>query len=53
VLVRNWINGVERESIEGLCGEFGSVLPTEEKKARGLPALLSNPLSGCTLLSLK
>ncbi|XP_026457582.1 signal peptide peptidase-like 2 isoform X1 [Papaver somniferum] len=53
VLVRNWVDGVEREYIEGLSGEFGSVLPMEEKKARRLPAVLSNPLNGCTLPSSK
>ncbi|OVA01645.1 Protease-associated domain [Macleaya cordata] len=53
VLVKNWLNGVEGESFEGLSGEFGLSLPSDEEKAIRFPAVFSNPLNGCISSSSK
>ncbi|CAN6447983.1 unnamed protein product [Victoria cruziana] len=53
VKVKNWVNGEEGISMVGLSARFGSPLPTREKEAVKLNAVLANPLNGCSNSSLK
>nr|DAD24076.1 TPA_asm: hypothetical protein HUJ06_025539 [Nelumbo nucifera] len=53
VKVKNWVDGVEGESIDGLTARFGATLPSEESKALKLPVVLMNPLNCCTNSSSK
>ncbi|KAF6133973.1 hypothetical protein GIB67_040737 [Kingdonia uniflora] len=47
VKVKNWVNGVQAETIVGMNARFGSTLPSEEDKAQKLPAAFANPSSCC------
>lgn len=51
--MKNWVNGEEGISMVGLSARFGSSLPTREKEAVKLNAVLANPLNGCSNSSLK
>ncbi|KAK9146098.1 hypothetical protein Sjap_006001 [Stephania japonica] len=53
VKVKNWVDGVEGESIVGLSARFGTSLPSEEDKAHTFPAVFTNPLNCCTPSSVK
>lgn len=53
VLVKTWVNGVEAKSFEGLSGQFGTSLPSDEDKALRLPVAFSNPALGCSRSSTK
>lgn len=51
VIVKNWVDGVEGETIEGLGARFGAALPTREKEGLRLSASIPNPLDCCSTLS--
>ncbi|KAH0638211.1 hypothetical protein KY289_038126 [Solanum tuberosum] len=53
MLVKLWVNGGEEDSIVGLSAAFGSVLPTDTKRASRLPAVYTQPLNGCSASSTK
>lgn len=48
VKVKQWVNGDEDETLSGISASFGSLLPNEAEKGSKLPAVVSNPLNGCT-----
>nr|ANJ02798.1 peptidase A22B [Solanum demissum] len=53
MLVKLWVNGGEEDSIVGLSAAFGSVLPTDTKRASRLRAVYTQPLNGCSASSTK
>lgn len=53
VKIKNWVNGDESASLDGLSARFGASLPTSVFKALRLPAILANPLNSCNKLSSK
>ncbi|XP_021733233.1 signal peptide peptidase-like 5 [Chenopodium quinoa] len=52
VKVKYWINGVEKGLLKALTADFGPYPPREEKSPR-LPAVLTNPVNGCSNLTSK
>lgn len=48
VKVKNWVNGVEGESLVGLSARFGSSLPTRAEGVLKIRAVFTNPLNGCS-----
>lgn len=52
VKVKYWIDGVEKGLLSAVNAKFGPYPPLKEKSSR-LPAVLTNPLNGCSNLSLK
>ncbi|TMW97607.1 hypothetical protein EJD97_005235 [Solanum chilense] len=53
MLVKLWVNGGEEDPIVGSSAAFGSVLPTDTKRASRLPAVYTQPLNGCSASSTK
>nr|DAD37157.1 TPA_asm: hypothetical protein HUJ06_007798 [Nelumbo nucifera] len=53
VLVKNWVDGVEGESLVGLSAKFGAILPRQRRDALKLPVVFANPLSCCSSSSSK
>ncbi|URD86818.1 signal peptide peptidase-like [Musa troglodytarum] len=53
VKIKNWVNGDESASLDGLSARFGASLPTSVSKALRLPAILANPFNSCNKLSSK
>ncbi|XVF84410.1 hypothetical protein PTKIN_Ptkin17bG0035000 [Pterospermum kingtungense] len=53
VKVKIWVDGVEGKDLAGLTASFGATLPEEANKSPKLPAVLSNPLNGCSSSSSK
>ncbi|XP_078434233.1 signal peptide peptidase-like 2 [Wolffia australiana] len=53
VKVMNWVDGVEGQTVFGLSAKFGGLLPVNVKESLRLPAVLANPISGCTNSSSK
>ncbi|KAF8388498.1 hypothetical protein HHK36_027170 [Tetracentron sinense] len=53
VKVKNWVDGIEGESIVGLSASFGASLPSHADKALRLPAVFANPLNCCASSSSK
>ncbi|KAG9441723.1 hypothetical protein H6P81_017577 [Aristolochia fimbriata] len=47
VKVKNWVDGVEKESVDGLSARFGAVLPSNINEALRLPAVMANPPHSC------
>ncbi|KAG9447124.1 hypothetical protein H6P81_013252 [Aristolochia fimbriata] len=43
VKVKNWVDGVEKESVDGLSARFGAVLLSSINEALRLPAVMANP----------
>ncbi|XP_057957928.1 signal peptide peptidase-like 2 isoform X2 [Malania oleifera] len=48
VKIKNWVNGVEGESVVGLSARFGASLPSHAENDLKLPAVFSNPLNCCS-----
>ncbi|KAK9932746.1 hypothetical protein M0R45_019970 [Rubus argutus] len=48
VKVKNWVNGDEGKTAEGVGAKFGALLPSEVEKAIRLPVVVSNPYNGCS-----
>lgn len=53
MLVKLWVNGAEEEPIVGNSAAFGSVLPTNIRRASRLPAVYTQPSNGCLASSTK
>ncbi|XP_050205938.1 signal peptide peptidase-like 3 [Mercurialis annua] len=53
VKVMNWVDGVEGDTFAGITARFGGVLPSAAKDGLRLPAVYSNPLTGCSTSSSK
>eukprot|EP00262_Sarcandra_glabra_P006316 TRINITY_DN1848_c0_g1_i1.p1 TRINITY_DN1848_c0_g1~~TRINITY_DN1848_c0_g1_i1.p1 ORF type:complete len:543 (+),score=76.46 TRINITY_DN1848_c0_g1_i1:149-1777(+) len=53
VKVKNWVNGVEQESIVGISARFGTSLPSRADESLKRPAVLSNPFDCCANSSSK
>ncbi|KAK9288813.1 hypothetical protein L1049_017278 [Liquidambar formosana] len=52
VKVKNWVNGIEGESLVGLSARFGASLPTRAEGPK-LPAIFSKPSNSCSSSSSK
>ncbi|XP_020104048.1 signal peptide peptidase-like 2 [Ananas comosus] len=48
VKIRNWVNGVEGESLVGISARFGVPLPSHDSEVLKKKAVLANPLNSCT-----
>lgn len=53
VKVKNWVNGVEGETVVGLTASFGAPVPSQETEALRLPAVMADPFSCCSKSSSK
>ncbi|RWR87172.1 PA domain-containing protein/Peptidase_A22B domain-containing protein [Cinnamomum micranthum f. kanehirae] len=53
VKVKNWVNGVEGETVVGLTASFGTPVPSQETEALRLPAVMADPFSCCSKSSSK
>ncbi|KAF9610980.1 hypothetical protein IFM89_026260 [Coptis chinensis] len=53
VKVKNWANGIDGETIDGLSAGFGVSLPSHMDKAIKLPAVFADPANCCTNSSVK
>ncbi|XP_015887060.2 signal peptide peptidase-like 5 [Ziziphus jujuba] len=48
VKVKNWADGVERDTFVGVNARFGSLLPIRYNSTLKWPVVLTNPLNGCS-----
>ncbi|KAL3829253.1 hypothetical protein ACJIZ3_018055 [Penstemon smallii] len=48
VIVKRWLDGVEKDPLIGSTAAFGSVVPAHLKEAHRLPATFSEPLNSCS-----
>ncbi|XP_028547743.1 signal peptide peptidase-like 2 isoform X2 [Dendrobium catenatum] len=53
VMVKSWLDGVQRPEIVGVSARFGATLPRYLSEAVKGPALLTNPVTSCGKLSSK
>ncbi|XP_022150361.1 signal peptide peptidase-like 2 [Momordica charantia] len=53
VKVKNWVNDAEDKTLVGLSARFGALVPLQAKDDLKFPAVLTNPLSGCSSSSSK
>uniref|UniRef100_A0A6I9RJV9 Signal peptide peptidase-like 2 n=2 Tax=Elaeis guineensis var. tenera TaxID=51953 RepID=A0A6I9RJV9_ELAGV len=53
VIIRNWVNGDEKPSIDGMSARFGASLPIHISEALEKPAVLTNPFNCCAASSSK
>ncbi|XP_008800996.1 signal peptide peptidase-like 2 isoform X2 [Phoenix dactylifera] len=53
VIIRNWVNGDERPSVDGMNSRFGASLPIHISDALKKPAVLTNPFNCCSASSSK
>ncbi|KAK2973812.1 hypothetical protein RJ640_012282 [Escallonia rubra] len=53
VKVKNWLNGVEGETLAGISASFGATFPTHAKESHRIRAVFSQPLDSCSSFSSK